>query len=75
MMCREIMRFLLVLSGVLVFTRAMADDRCLHEGDGPLFRAKTWSDLRRWRRDFPGCDDGYLGEGVSEIVTVSLSKR
>ena len=38
-----------------------------------LFRVTTWAALREWHDGFPSCDDGYLGEHVSELVTATFA--
>ncbi len=35
---------------------------------------KTWKDLYRFFKTYPGCDDGVYGEGYSDFVSQSLSK-
>lgn len=56
-------------------TGMCADDACYPRADEALFSAKTWTDLRLWFENYPLCDDGYYGEGVSEFVTASLAKK
>jgi hypothetical protein len=73
-MCRIVV-LLLLATGLLGFDYLQAADRCVEKGDEILLRAKTWSDLHRWRQEFPECDDGYLAEGVSDFVTRSLARR
>lgn len=50
-------------------------DRCMDTADRRLSKVKSWSGLRRWFERYPDCDDGYLAEGVSEYVVVSLARR
>lgn len=52
-----------------------ASDRCMNTADELLFKVKSWSDLREWFENYTDCDDGYLAEGVSDYVVVSLAQR
>jgi hypothetical protein len=42
--------------------------------DHLLFKVKSWSGLRKWFESYVDCDDGYLAEGVSDYVAVSLAQ-
>jgi hypothetical protein len=52
-----------------------ATNRCTDTADKHLFKVKSWSGLRKWFESYPDCDDGYLSEGVSDYVAVSLGQR
>lgn len=52
-----------------------AADRCMNVGDTALFKVKTWDELGVWWEGYPECDDGYLAEHVSELVTTWLAKE
>jgi hypothetical protein len=52
-----------------------AEDICRYKADPALSSMKTWSDLRVWFENYLICDDGYLGEGLSEFVTSTLAKQ
>lgn len=53
-----------------------AADRCMDTADKLLFKVKSWSGLRKWFESYaPPCDDGYLAEGVSDYVVVSLAQH
>lgn len=66
----------LVLWGAIVACGDVGaeEDRCGDRVDAALFRTTSWSDLHRWIKAFPACDDGYFAEAISEYVTVFLSK-
>jgi hypothetical protein len=74
------LRALAVLLAILV-SLAMAPhtgsaaDRCMNTADKLLFKAKSWSDLRKWFDIYADCDDGDLAEGVSNYVAVSLAQH
>lgn len=72
---RPFIGVLVFLSAILGSTYAVGADRCVQDGDKVLFGAKTWSDLRQWRKEFPECDDGYLADGVSDFVSTALANR
>ena len=38
-------------------------------------KLKTWSRVHVWFKRYGACDDGALGEGFTESVTVLLAKR
>ena len=50
-------------------------DRCHDRADAVLLEVSSWSQLREWFEAFPQCDDGYLGEGVSDYVASHLAKQ
>lgn len=52
-----------------------AEDRCMDTADEALFKVKLWSELREWFESYADCDDGYLAEGVSDYVVVSLAQN
>jgi len=52
-----------------------ADDICYDKAYNELFTMKSWNDLQSWHKDYPVCDDGFLGEGISEFVTASLAEH
>jgi hypothetical protein len=49
--------------------------RCAAVADPALFATKTWSELHAWAKQYPECDDGYLAEGVSDVVSIWLAER
>ena len=60
---------------VFIVVHASAGDLCYDNADPALSSLKTWNDLRLWYENYPGCDDGYFAEGLSDFVVVSLAKR
>lgn len=54
---------------------AQAQGRCGDAADAELFRASTWRDLALYWEHHPGCNDGYFGEHVSEMVGEWLERR
>lgn len=52
-----------------------AANRCQDTADELLFKVKSWSGLHQWFESYADCDDGYLAEGVSDYVVVSLAHR
>ena len=74
------LRILFVLLPVLAFLGSVphpcrAADRCTGIADERLFKVKSWSGLRKWFESYADCDDGYLADGVSDYVVVSLAQR
>lgn len=74
------MRLVAQLTAIIItmaFTAsvAVADDVCWGNGDPALGALNTWKDLHAWHKNYPKCDDGYFGEGLSEFVVVSLARR
>ena len=48
---------------------------CGDDADEALFRVASWVELAAYWERFPGCDDGYFGERVSELVGTWLARR
>lgn len=67
--------------GVILFllvaipTNASAADLCYDKADRALVSLKTWNDLRLWYENYPGCDDGYFAEGISDFVVKSFANH
>ncbi len=71
---KRLLVVIFLLSAVIV-VHPSAGDLCYDRADPALFSLKTWNDLRSWYENYPGCDDGYFAEGLSDFVVVSLAKR
>ena len=65
----------MALSIAFAASVAVADDVCWQKADPALSALRTWSDLHAWYKNYPKCDDGYFGEGLSEFVVASLANR
>jgi hypothetical protein len=66
---------LIIFIAAVSVVSTMAEDLCYDKADPALSKMKTWSDLHSWYDKYLICDDGYFGEGLSEFVTATLSKR
>ena len=75
MLLRAFCIFLIFTSLNMLPTVANGDDSYLDKADKALSKLKSWSDLRKWFANYPGYDDGYYAEGVSEFVTAKLAKE
>lgn len=75
MLLRTFCIFLVFASLGMLPTGANGNDSYLDEADKALSELKSWSDLRKWFANYPGYDDGYYAEGVSEFVTAKLAKE
>ena len=54
---------------------ADANERCGDAADASLFKVASWDELGRYWERFRGCDDGYLGEHISELVSTWLARQ
>jgi len=56
---------------------AFASDTCesMDAADRALSSVHSWADLRGWESKYHACDDGYLAEGVTELVASTLALR
>ena len=72
---RKVLFVAITLLFICAASRVMAEDLCIDKADSALGKLKTWSDLRLWYENYPGWDDGYLAEGLSDFVVVTLAKR
>lgn len=59
----------------LGIVEATAGDICYDKADEAMTKLHTWHDLRIWFESYPGCDDGYFAEGISDFVVASLAKK
>lgn len=75
MLLRAFCIVLIFTSLGLLPTGAKGGDSYLDEADKALSELKSWSDLRKWFANYPGYDDGYYAEGVTEFVTAKLAKE
>ena len=76
------MRFVLVvLLATLTCAGAVAKaadkplPECGDAADKALFRVTSWRGLALYWEHFDGCNDGYFGEHISELVSTWLAQR
>ena len=71
------MRLLTAITLSMTFTAsvAVAEDVCWKQADTTLQSLRTWHDLHAWYKNYPKCDDGYFGEGLSEFIVATLANR
>jgi hypothetical protein len=72
---RTILGPIAILACLFMAPPTHAADRCMDTADELFFKVKSWSGLRKWFEVYEDCDDGYLAEGVSDYVVVSLAQR
>jgi hypothetical protein len=60
---------------VTILANASGADDCYDKADQALTDLRIWQDLRFWYESYPGCDDGYFAEGISDFVVRSFSNR
>lgn len=75
MLLRAFSIVLIFASLAMLPTGANGNDSYLDEADKALSELKSWSELQKWFANYPGYDDGYYAEGVSEFVTATLAKE
>ena len=67
--------FVCVLGAVHAAAADTSPKRCGDDADDALFAVTSWSGLARYVERFPGCDDGYFAEHMSDIVSTWLAQR
>lgn len=60
---------------VTLLANASPADLCYDKADTAMTHLRTWRDLRIWYESYPGCDDGYFAEGISDFVVKSFANR
>lgn len=66
--------FIALFLFAIAASEAIAIDPCNDKADEAMSTLKSWSDLHTWYKNYHHCDDGYVAEGISDFVVVSLAK-
>jgi hypothetical protein len=59
---------------VFTATSISAFERCGDAADAALFKVTSWTELGAYWKAFTDCNDGYLGEHISELVSKWLQE-
>lgn len=51
------------------------NNRGMYFADPAIDKVATWTALRRWQREYGGCDNGETAEAVSDTVATLLTQR
>ena len=71
--CLRILFACFIFPLLCVYCMPSSADDYLSPCEAEIAEVGNWDELFEWYRKYPHCDDGYLGEWISDMVTEWLA--